>query len=73
MGHAFLTLSDNAEFCYKCDNLYAREFDRNIRWNDPLIHIDWNTLGLEREPILSEKDASAPLLSDSDCNYIYGE
>lgn len=68
-GHAFLTLTDDVEFCYKCDNLYSKECDRNIRWNDPEIGVDWKALGLEGEPILSDKDAVAPLLKDSDCNF----
>lgn len=68
-GHAFLTLTDDVEFCYKCDNLYSKECDRNIRWNDPDINVDWKSLGLEGEPILSDKDANAPLLKDSDCNF----
>ena len=73
-GHAFLTLTDDVEFCYKCDNLYRKECDRNIRWNDPDINVDWRALGLQQEmPILSEKDAMAPLLKESDCNYIYEE
>ena len=68
-GHAFVTLTDNVEFSYKCDNLYNRDCDRNIRWNDPQLGIDWNGLGLETEPVLSDKDANAPLLCESDCNY----
>ena len=69
-GHAFLTLTDDVEFCYKCDNLYSKECDRNIRWNDPQINVDWKSLGLELEvPMLSDKDANAPLLKDSDCNF----
>jgi len=69
-GHAFLTLTDDVEFCYKCDNLYSKECDRNIRWNDPDINVDWKSLGLELDvPMLSDKDANAPLLKDSDCNF----
>lgn len=64
-GHAFLTLTDDVEFVYKCDNLYCRELDRNIRFDDPEINVDW---GID-EPILSEKDAAAPFLKDSDCNF----
>jgi len=71
-GHAFLTLTDDVEFFYKCDNLYSKECDRNIRWNDPQINVDWKALGLESpEPMLSEKDANAPLLKDCDCNYLF--
>ena len=60
-GHAFLTLTDDVEFLYKADNYYAPEADGGIRWNDPEIGVDW---GVE-EPILSQKDANAPLLKDA--------
>ena len=33
------------QFCYKCNNFYSKECDRNIRWNDPDINIDWKSLG----------------------------
>jgi len=64
-GHAFLTLTDDVEFVYKCDNLYSKEHDRNIRFDDPEINVEW---GIE-DPILSDKDAAAPYLKDSDCNF----
>ena len=71
-GHAFLTLTDDVEFCYKCDNLYNKDCDRNICWSDPDINIDWKSLGLDlEEPMLSDKDAIAPYLKDSDCNFVY--
>ena len=60
-GHAFLTLTDNVEFIYKADNYYAPEADGSILWNDPEIGVDW---GVE-EPVLSQKDANAPLLKDA--------
>ena len=67
-GHGFLTLTDEVEFVYKEDNLYAPAEDRNIIWNDPEIAIDW---GIDN-PILSEKDAKAPKLSEieNDTDYI---
>ena len=68
-GHGFVTLTDDVEFCYKVDNLYSRECDRGIRFNDPAIGVTW---GIEA-PILSQKDTTSPLLSESDCNFIYGE
>ena len=64
-GHAFLTLTDDVEFVYKCDNLYSRELERSIRYDDPEIGIEW---GIDA-PVLSDKDAAAPFLKDSDCNY----
>lgn len=65
--HGFLTLTDDVEFLYKADNLYNASADRNIRWNDPDINVDW---GIEN-PIVSEKDSKAPYLKDSDIDFIY--
>lgn len=64
-GHAFLTLTDDVEFVYKCDNFYSKEHDRNIRFDDPELCVEWGIA----DPILSEKDAAAPFLKDSDCNF----
>ena len=67
-GHGFKTLTDDVEFCYKVDNLYSRECDRGIRFDDPAIGVDW---GEVKQALLSQKDMSAPLLKDSDCNFVY--
>ena len=64
-GHGFLTLTDDVEFVYKTDNYYNHESDRSILWCDPDINVDWNV----ENPIISEKDAKAPLLKDSDCSF----
>lgn len=69
-GHGFKTLTDNVEFCYKVDNLYNRECDRGIRFNDPDIGVDWGDVV---EELLSHKDITSPLLIDSDCNYTINE
>ena len=68
-GHGFVTLTDDVEFCYKVDNLYSKECDRGIRFDDPEIGIDWGVT----DPVLSQKDATSPMLKDSDCNFIYTE
>ena len=68
-GHGFVTLTDDVEFCYKVDNLYSKECDRGIRYDDPALGVQW---GIEA-PILSQKDETSPLLADSDCNFVYGE
>ncbi|MBQ6381978.1 MAG: dTDP-4-dehydrorhamnose 3,5-epimerase [Clostridia bacterium] len=67
-GHGFKTLTDDVEFCYKVDNLYSKEHDRGIRFNDPAIGVDW---GEVKEELLSPKDTASPLLADSDCNFVY--
>ncbi len=69
-GHGFRTLTDDVEFCYKVDNLYSRECDRGIRFNDPAIGVEW---GEVVEKLLSQKDTTSPLLADSDCNFVYEE
>lgn len=69
-GHAFLTISDDVEVQYKVDAYYAPDCDRSVRFDDPDIGIDWSQWG-DCEPVLSEKDKKAPLLKDSDCNFVY--
>ena len=59
-GHAYVTLSENAEVVYKADNYYSPEHDGAILWSDPEIGIDW---GID-DPILSEKDKTAPPLGE---------
>ncbi|BBF44268.1 dTDP-4-dehydrorhamnose 3,5-epimerase [Lachnospiraceae bacterium KM106-2] len=67
--HGFVTLTDDVEFLYKADGYYNHPADRNIRWNDPEIGVEW---GVE-DPIVSEKDAKAPFLKDSDIDFVYKE
>ena len=69
-GHGFKTLTDDVEFCYKVDSLYNRDSDRGIRFDDPAIGVQW---GEVTRSLLSPKDMAAPLLEDSDCNFVYGE
>ena len=40
-AHGFLVLSDQAEFCYKCDDFYHANDEGGIAWNDPEIGIEW--------------------------------
>lgn len=69
-AHGFLTLTNDVEVQYKVDELYAPEYDRGIRWNDPSIGIEWP---MDITPVLSVKDGRAPLLNEADNNFIYGE
>ena len=65
--HGFLTLTDNVEFLYKADNFYNSKEDRTIIWNDPELGVQWGVTS----PIVSEKDAFAPLYRESDLNFVY--
>lgn len=60
-AHGFVVLSDNAEFAYKCDDVYHPEDEGGIIWNDPDIGIKWPEVG---EVILSEKDKKNPTLAE---------
>lgn len=62
--HGFVTREPDTEIIYKCSDYYAPDCDGAIRFDDPDIGIDWG-LG-ETAPLLSEKDAVAPLLKDLD-------
>ena len=63
-AHGFLVLSETADFVYKCTSFYAPAHDRGIRWSDPAIGIDWPLTG--KPPLLSHKDAAAPLLAEAE-------
>ena len=63
-AHGFSVLSETAIFQYKCDNLYCRESEGAIAWDDPALGIDWRIPA--EKVILSEKDAHHPLLKDSE-------
>ena len=70
-AHGFLVLSDEAEFCYKCDDFYHPNDEGGLAWNDPEIGVEWPdvkgeykgnasaegyTLGEDAVLNLSEKD-----------------
>lgn len=59
-AHGFVTLEENTVFTYKCTNVYNKESEGSLRWNDPDINIDWNI----DNPILSEKDKISPLFKE---------
>lgn len=55
-AHGFLTLEDDTIFSYKCTELYNKEAEGAILWNDKHLTINWNV----DNPIVSEKDNIAP-------------
>ncbi|MEK5469430.1 dTDP-4-dehydrorhamnose 3,5-epimerase [Paenibacillus sp. FSL R7-0210] len=67
-AHGFMTLTEDVEVQYKCDELYAPECDGGILWNDPDIGIEWP---IDVIPVLSAKDEQAPLLKDVTHNFVY--
>lgn len=59
--HGFVTRLPMTEVQYKCSDIYAKECDGAVRWDDPDLAIDWQ---LDGAPVLSAKDAVAPLFAD---------
>jgi dTDP-4-dehydrorhamnose 3,5-epimerase len=62
-AHGFLALADDMEFVYKTTNLYNKDSERSIIWNDPDIGIKWP---LKDVLIVNDKDARAPRLRDAE-------
>ena len=65
LAHAFLVLSDEAQFLYKTTDYYAPQAERCIAWNDPQIAIDWPKLTVA--PVLSAKDQAGAKLAEAEC------
>lgn len=68
-AHGFLVLSDEAEFCYKCDDVYHPNDEGGLMWNDPIIGIEWPALEGDEDfdpskIVLSEKDKVHPAFCD---------
>ena len=59
-AHGFVVLSEEAQFLYKCSDLYDPGGEYGVLWSDPALRIDWNV----SDPILSEKDQRYPRLAD---------
>ena len=63
-AHGFLCLEDRTVFTYRCDNLYAPEAERGIRYDDPDIAVAWPLHLVEGLPLtLSDKDRRLPAFS----------
>jgi dTDP-4-dehydrorhamnose 3,5-epimerase len=61
-AHGFCVTSESALFAYKCTNFYNPRTEGAVCWDDPAIGIDWPVTN----PLVSAKDAEAPLLADID-------
>jgi len=59
-AHGFVTLEDDTVVFYKCTNIYNKESERSIIWNDPDLKIDWGV----KDPVVSERDNKAPRFNE---------
>lgn len=63
-AHGCMTLSDVAEFEYRCTDYYAAQHERTVQWNDPDIGIEWPALK-SQELVISHKDKHGVPLSEA--------
>lgn len=66
-AHGFCTLSEQADFLYKCTDVYTPGDEYGIAWDDPTLAIDWPPL----DYLLSDKDREYPLLNECDALPVY--
>jgi dTDP-4-dehydrorhamnose 3,5-epimerase len=59
-AHGFVALVDDTHFLYKTTDVYAKDCERAIAWNDPTLAIDWPLQRLNGPPLVAPKDAAAP-------------
>jgi dTDP-4-dehydrorhamnose 3,5-epimerase len=64
-AHGFLALEDDTHFLYKTTDVYARDCERSIRWDDPALAIAW-PLPRGGAPRLAPKDLAAPTLDQAE-------
>lgn len=63
-AHGFVTLSETADFIYKCTDYYHPESEQGIAWDDPDLNIDWSIAEIAEKISLSDKDKQNVKLKD---------
>jgi dTDP-4-dehydrorhamnose 3,5-epimerase len=64
-AHGFLALENDTHFLYKTTDVFAKECERGVRWDDPVLAIAW-PLPSGQPARLAAKDSRAPLFADAD-------
>ena len=54
-AHGFWVISDDAEFLYKTTDYYHPQSEQSLRWDDPIVNIQWPRLDID--PVLNSKDS----------------
>ena len=63
-AHGFYVTTDEAEFVYKCTDIYNPSAEVSIKWNDPEINIEW-PISPDQKPLLSAKDENGLSFSEA--------
>jgi len=66
-AHGFIALEDDTVFCYKCTQVFDKESEMSIRWDDPDLNIDWGFT----DPLVTIKDRQAPFLRDVESPFTF--
>lgn len=66
-AHGFSVLSETASVLYKVDQVYHKDSERGIRYDDPTLAIDWQLN--PKEIIVSEKDLILPFFNEIDWSF----
>jgi dTDP-4-dehydrorhamnose 3,5-epimerase len=64
-AHGFAVLSKEAIFAYHCDNYYNQQADGGIRYDDPVLNIQWPIPA--NELLISSKDINQSSFCEADC------
>jgi len=59
-AHGFAALEEDTVFAYKCSNIYHKDSERSILFNDKILNINWNI----ENPIVTDKDWQAISFND---------
>ncbi len=70
-AHGFSVLSETAIVLYKCDQLYNKQSEAGIVFNDPTLNIDWKLLA--NKALVSEKDALLPRFENCINNFEFAK
>ena len=66
-AHGFSVLSETVSVMYKVDQVYHKDSERGIRYDDPTLNIDWQLD--PSEVIVSEKDLILPRFKGIDWEF----
>lgn len=70
-AHGFMTLTENCNVQYKVDELYSKEHDGGIAFDDEEVGIIW-PMPIDKL-VISEKDTQHPTLKEFNNPFVYGE
>ena len=70
-AHGFCTLEPDTIVSYKVSAPFAPANDTGLRWNDPLLGIDWPVR--DDQAVLSDKDRTLPGFGDFQTPFGYGK